>query len=139
MRLQIQGTHCCRLRIQSNIRRIDVQPMMMFLVWYQMNVTEKFRERYKDWRTSAQEERKVFSSEGVNNEKKKLEKLYGDMLEILYGYIEIGNEHNGWHWKRCPGSLSSCGTLTPCSHVDLADSELSYRHADVEMRTSSRQ
>ena len=60
-----------------------------------MNVTEKFRERYKDWRTSAQEERKVFSSEGVNNEKKKLEKLYGDMLEILYGYIEIGNEHNG--------------------------------------------
>ncbi|KAH8624658.1 hypothetical protein IG631_20123 [Alternaria alternata] len=69
--------HCCRPQIQSNIRRIDVQPMMIFLVWHQMNVTEKFREWYKRWRTSAQEERKVFSSEGVNNEKKKLEKLYG--------------------------------------------------------------
>ncbi|KAH6857640.1 hypothetical protein B0T12DRAFT_454756 [Alternaria alternata] len=60
-----------------NIRRIDMQTMMMFLVWHQMNVTEKFREWYKEWSTSAKEERKVFSSEDVNDEKKKLEKLYG--------------------------------------------------------------
>jgi hypothetical protein len=33
-------------------------------------------ERNKEWRTSAQEERKVFSSEGVNDENKKLEKVY---------------------------------------------------------------
>ncbi|KAI4614502.1 hypothetical protein J4E83_007156 [Alternaria metachromatica] len=87
--------------IQFDIRRTDVQPMMRVLEWHQMNLTERFKEWYKDWKkASTGEERKVVGSEGVDDEKKKLEKLYEDMIEMPDGYMETAAEHDGWRSKR---------------------------------------
>jgi chromosome segregation ATPase len=96
--------------IQFDIRRIDVQKMMVVLKWHQMNMTERFKEWYKDWKTSTGEANKVVGSEGVNDEKKKLEKLYGDMIEMPNGYIETGAEHDGWRSKRAAEAV--------CRHVE---------------------
>ncbi|KAI4954030.1 hypothetical protein J4E91_001739 [Alternaria rosae] len=78
--------------IQFDIRRTD---------WHQMHLTERFEEWYKDWKkASTGEVRKVVGSEGVDDEKKKLEKLYGDMIEMPDGYMETAAEHDGWCPKR---------------------------------------
>jgi len=87
--------------IQFDIRRTDVQPMTRVLESHQMNLTERFKEWYKDWKkASTSEVCKVVGSEGVNDEKKKLEKLYGDMVEMPDGYMETAAEHDGWRSKR---------------------------------------
>ncbi|CAG5180918.1 uncharacterized protein ALTATR162_LOCUS9502 [Alternaria atra] len=59
-----------------------------------------FREWYKEWKTAAREVRKAAASEDVDGEKKKLEKLYGDMIEMPNGYVETSAEHDGWYSKR---------------------------------------
>jgi chromosome segregation ATPase len=86
--------------IQFAIRRTDVQPMMSVLKWHQKNMTERFEEWYKEWKASAAKPRKVVGSEGVDDEKKKFEKLYGGMVEMPEGYMETGAEHDGWRSKR---------------------------------------
>ncbi|KAI4694515.1 hypothetical protein J4E81_006734 [Alternaria sp. BMP 2799] len=97
--------------IQFDIRRIDVQPMMRVLEWHQMNLMERFKEWYKDWKkASTGEVRKVVGSEGVDDEKKKLEKLYGDMVEMPDGYMETAAEHDGWRSKR--------GVQAVCRHAE---------------------
>jgi chromosome segregation ATPase len=86
--------------IQLEIRRTDVQSIMRVLEWHQMNLTERFKEWYKERKVSATEVRKVVGSEGVDDEKKKLEKLYVDMVEMPDGYMETAAEHDGWRSKR---------------------------------------
>ncbi|KAH6845920.1 hypothetical protein BKA58DRAFT_357844 [Alternaria rosae] len=87
--------------IQFHIRHTDVQPTMRVLQWHQTHLTERFEEWYKDWKkASTGEVRKVVGSEGVDDEKKKLEKLYGDMIEMPDGYMETAAEHDGRRSKR---------------------------------------
>ncbi|CAN9287613.1 unnamed protein product [Alternaria alternata] len=87
-----------------------------------MNVTKEFQEWYKEWRTTAREERKVVDSEGVDDEEKKLEKLYGDMPEILDGYVETGAKYGGWHSKRAVQAACRHAEVRHHADVDLADS-----------------
>ena len=63
-------------------------------------INDRFREWYKEWKTAAREVRKAAASEDVDGEKKKLEKLYGDMIEMPNGYVETSAEHDGWYSKR---------------------------------------
>ncbi|KAG9191336.1 hypothetical protein G6011_09424 [Alternaria panax] len=86
--------------VQFDICRIDVQPIMMVFEWHQINVAARFRDWYKDWKVSNREVRKVGGSEGVDDEKKKLQKLYGDMVGMPNSYIETSAEHDGWRSKR---------------------------------------
>lgn len=84
--------------IQFEIRRTDVQPIMVDLIWHQTNMTQNFEEWYKEKVTAKAGIRRVVGANYVEDGKKKA-RIYEDMIEMPNGYMETGAEHDGWRSK----------------------------------------
>jgi chromosome segregation ATPase len=84
--------------IEFEIRRVDVQPILMFLEANQMQITENFKTWYTEWKKPKLEVKKVVGANYMDDEKKRA-KICEDLIEMPNGYMETAAEHDGWRSK----------------------------------------
>jgi hypothetical protein len=96
--------------IEFEIRRIDIQALMMSFEVNQMSIAQKFKIWYEGWKEPKEEVRNVVGANYLDDEKKKNARIYEDMVEMPDGYMETGAEHDGQRSKR---SLESV-----CRHAE---------------------
>jgi chromosome segregation ATPase len=86
--------------IEPEIRRVDVQSISMSPEANRMQLAANFETWYKEWKKPKEVVKKVLGANYEDYEKKKNARIYGDMIEMLDGYMETGAEHAGWRSKR---------------------------------------
>jgi hypothetical protein len=85
--------------IEIEIRRVDIQPTLMFLEANQMQTIGNFKTWYKEWKKPKLEVKNMVGANYMDDEKKRA-KIYEDLIEMPDGYMETAAEHDGWRSKR---------------------------------------
>ena len=85
--------------IQFEVHRGDFRLLLTILEWNQMGLADNFKRLYEDWKKPEEEVETIVGANYVDDEKKK-PRLYEDMVEMPYGYMETGAERDCWRSKR---------------------------------------